>query len=116
MQFDLNSFLLLAQASDAGAAAPSAGNPLSLLTSPYGMIAVMFVIMYFLVIRPQRNEEKKRKSMIESLQKGDTVVTSSGIHGKVVEFKENNDVVVLAIAKDTNVTFNTSTIVKKKEG
>ncbi|PJZ70363.1 preprotein translocase subunit YajC [Leptospira perolatii] len=115
MQFDLNHLFLLAQAADG--AAPTSGNPLSLLTSsPFAMVGVMFIIMYFLVIRPQRSEEKKRKAMIENLQKGDQVVTSSGIHGKIVEFKENNETVVIAIAKDTNVTFNTSTILKKKEG
>ena len=41
-------------------------------------------------------------------------MTTSGIHGKVVEFKDNNESVVLNIAKETNVTFSTSSIVKKK--
>ena len=74
----------------------------------------MLIIMYFLVIQPQRKEEKNKKAMIQALQKGDTVVTSSGIHGKVVEFKDNNESVVLNIAKDTNVTFTTNSIIKKK--
>ncbi|MCE9500446.1 MAG: preprotein translocase subunit YajC [Leptospira sp.] len=78
------------------------------------LIPIMFVIMYFLVIRPQKNEEKKKKAMIASLAKGDLVVTTSGIHGKVVEFKDNNESVVLNIAKDTLVTFSASTIQKKK--
>ena len=52
--------------------------------------------------------------MIEGLQKGDTVLTSSGIHGKVVEFRDNNETVVLNIAKDTNVVFNSSVLTKKK--
>ncbi|EPG67518.1 preprotein translocase subunit YajC [Leptospira wolffii] len=104
-----NTFLLIAQA--AGQAAPAQNGFLNI----YTMIPVMLIIMYFIVIRPQRNEEKKRKAMIESLQKGDVVITSSGIHGKVVEFKDNNETVVLAIAKDTNVSFSTSTILKKKD-
>ncbi|EJO71449.1 preprotein translocase subunit YajC [Leptospira kirschneri] len=79
------------------------------------LIPIMLVIMYFLVIRPQRNEEKKRKEMIDSLKKGDEVITSSGIHGKVVEIKDNNEVVVLNIAKDTNVSFTASTVLKKKQ-
>lgn len=78
------------------------------------LLPIMFLMMYFLVIRPQRKEEEDRKKMIEGLQKGDTVVTSSGIHGKIVEFKENNELVVLNISKDTNVTFNSSVISKKK--
>jgi preprotein translocase subunit YajC len=52
--------------------------------------------------------------MIKALEKGDTVITSSGIQGKVVEFKDNNESVVLNIAKDTNVTFTAVSIVKKK--
>ncbi|MDX1959960.1 MAG: preprotein translocase subunit YajC [Leptospiraceae bacterium] len=78
------------------------------------LIPVMIVMIYFLVIRPQQKEEKKRKEMIASLAKGDSVVTSSGIHGKIIEFRDNNETVVLNISKDTNVTFNSSSIVKKK--
>ncbi|TGK05282.1 preprotein translocase subunit YajC [Leptospira langatensis] len=107
MQFVSNSFLLFAQAAE-GAGQSGAFNMITL-------VPLMLIVMYFIVIRPQRNEEKKRKAMIEALQKGDTVITSSGIHGKVVEFKDNNETVVLAIAKDTNVSFNSSTILKKKE-
>ncbi|WP_201029362.1 preprotein translocase subunit YajC [Leptospira santarosai] len=83
--------------------------------SPFSTLLLILVIMYFLVIRPQRNEEKKRKEMIGGLKKGDEVVTSSGIHGKVVEIKDNNEVVVLNIAKDTNVSFTASTVLKKKQ-
>jgi len=84
------------------------------LVSTLILLPIMFIMMYFLVIRPQRKEEDDRKKMIEQLQKGDTVITNSGIHGKIVEFKENNEIVVLNISKDTNVTFNSSVISKKK--
>ncbi|PJZ53511.1 preprotein translocase subunit YajC [Leptospira adleri] len=104
----LNSMILLQLAQAAGDGDKS---PFSTLL----LIPIMLVIMYFLVIRPQRSEEKKRKEMIESLKKGDEVVTSSGIHGKVVEIKDNNEVVVLNIAKDTNVSFTASTVLKKKQ-
>lgn len=107
MLSNFQNLLILAQADSAGA---QGGGFNTLLFIP-----ILFIILYFIVIRPQRNEEKKRKSMIEGLQKGDVVITSSGIHGKVVEFKDNNESVVLAIAKDTNVTFNSSTILRKKE-
>jgi preprotein translocase subunit YajC len=78
------------------------------------LFPIMLVIMYFLVIQPQRKEEKNKKAMIAALVKGDSVVTSSGIHGKVVEFKDNNESVVLNVAKDTNITFSSNTILKKK--
>ena len=71
--------------------------------------------MYFIVIRPQRREEKKKKAMINSLSKGDKVVTNSGIHGKIVEIKEDGNITVLNIAKDVNVSFSTNVIIQKKE-
>jgi len=88
------------------------GNPFGTLL----LIPIMLIVMYFLVIRPQRKEEKKRKEMIASLTKGDQVITSSGIHGKVVEVRESEGEVVLAIAPNTHVTFSTSTILSKKGG
>ncbi|MCW7481499.1 preprotein translocase subunit YajC [Leptospira kanakyensis] len=78
------------------------------------IIPIMLVAMYFLVILPNKKEEKKRKEMITNLQKGDNVVTNSGLHGKIVEFKDNNETVVLSVAANTNITFETSAILKKK--
>ncbi|TGL63860.1 preprotein translocase subunit YajC [Leptospira ognonensis] len=78
------------------------------------IIPIMLVAMYFLVILPNKKEDKKRKEMIAGLQKGDNIVTSSGLHGKIVEFKDNNETVVISISANTNVTFETSAIVKKK--
>lgn len=87
-------------------------------SSPFStlvLIPIMLIIMYFIVIRPQRNEEKKRKDMISSLKKGDAVITSAGIHARIVEFKEDNKLVVLNIGKDTQVTFNSEAILQKKD-
>lgn len=101
--------IFLAQAAEG---APE--DPVKKILSTLLLPAIIFIMMWLLVIRPYRKEEKTRKDMITSLAKGDTVVTSSGIHGKVVEFRDNNETVVLNISKDTNVVFNTSTITKKK--
>jgi preprotein translocase subunit YajC len=105
MQINSAIHLILAQAGKEG-------------SSPFGtlmLIPIMLVVMYFLVIRPQRNEEKKRKDMITSLTKGDSVVTSSGIHGKVVEIREAEQQVVLSVSPNTNITFTTSSILSKKD-
>ena len=53
--------------------------------------------------------------MIASLTKGDNVITSSGIHGKVVEVREAEQTVVLAVAANTNVTFSSNSVLSKKE-
>lgn len=49
---------------------------------------LMFVVMYFFMIRPQMQRQKKEKTFQESLKVGDRVVTTSGIHGKVNEITD----------------------------
>ncbi len=56
----------------------------SSLISTVIMFVAIFLIFYFLIIRPQQKRAKEHQKLIESLKKGDKVITSSGIHGKVV--------------------------------
>lgn len=49
---------------------------------------VIFVIFYFLLIKPQKDKQKELKKMVEALKKNDQVVTAAGIHGTVVNVKE----------------------------
>jgi preprotein translocase subunit YajC len=78
------------------------------------LIIILIGMTYFMSIRPQKQAEEAKKKMIEGLNRGDSVVLFGGIHGKIVEFRDNNETVVVNIAKDTNVTFNSSSIEKKK--
>ncbi len=72
--------------SDAMAADPMAqGDP---LTSFLPLI-VIFVIFYFLLIRPQSKKAKQQKQMIEALAKGDEVVTNGGLLGKIIKVGDN---------------------------
>jgi preprotein translocase subunit YajC len=64
-------------------------------------IIVMFVIFYFLLIRPQQIQQKKRREMLASLKKGDRVVSIGGIYGMIKEIKD--DTVVLRIADNVNI-------------
>jgi preprotein translocase subunit YajC len=52
---------------------------------------LIFVIMYFLIIRPQRTQLKKRQEMLASVRKGDTVVTGGGFVGKVTRVIDDNE-------------------------
>lgn len=72
------------------------------------MILVMFVIMYFLILRPQQKKQKEVKAMLENIKKGDRVSTIGGILGTVVGAKD--DVVTLKIAENTKVDFKKSAI------
>jgi preprotein translocase subunit YajC len=55
---------------------------------------LIFVIMYFLVIRPQQKRVKSHRDMISSLRRGDTVVTTGGIIGKVTKVVDDNEIEV----------------------
>ena len=49
---------------------------------------IIFVIMYFFIIRPQFKKQRKQKEYINSLKKGDKIITIGGIHGKIVEISK----------------------------
>lgn len=75
---------LISNAYAEGAAAPAGGGIEMLL-----MMGVFFAIMYFMIIRPQQKRAKEHKQMLESLSKGDEVVTGGGVLGKVAGINEN---------------------------
>ncbi len=66
------------------------------MTSTLILFALMFVVMFFFMIRPQMQKQKKEKKFQEELKKGDRVVTTSGIHGKVAEISA--DIVTIETA------------------
>jgi preprotein translocase subunit YajC len=53
------------------------------------MIALMFVVMYFFMILPQMRKSKAQKKFWEELKKGDQIITSGGIHGKITDMKDS---------------------------
>ncbi len=65
-------------------------------------IVLMFVVLYFLMIRPQMKRTKEHKAMIEALQKGDEVVTAGGVVGRVAKVDENY--VALQVAENVQIT------------
>jgi preprotein translocase subunit YajC len=77
------------------------------LLSLLPMIGI-FVVFYFLLIRPQQKRAKEQKAMIEALQKGDECVTAGGIVGKVTKLDENY--VTLQVAGGTEISFQRNAI------
>jgi preprotein translocase subunit YajC len=65
------------------------------------LIVLMFVVLYFLMIRPQMKRAKEHKAMIEALQKGDEVVTAGGVLGRVSKLNENY--ITLEIANNVEI-------------
>ncbi|EAU40556.1 probable yajc protein [Fulvimarina pelagi HTCC2506] len=78
-----------------------AGGGSELLLSILPFVAV-FAIMYFLIIRPQRQQMKKRNQMLENIRRGDQVVTGGGILGKVTKVLDNGELEV-QISEQTRV-------------
>ncbi|MCQ8781764.1 preprotein translocase subunit YajC [Mangrovibrevibacter kandeliae] len=63
---------------------------------------LVFVIMYFLIIRPQRSQAKQREDMLKNVRRGDTIVTGGGILGKVTKVLDNGELEV-QISEQTKV-------------
>ena len=72
--------------SNAYAQAPASADGIAgLIASPAPMFILMFVLMYFFMIRPQMKRQKEQKLMMEGLAKGDEVITAGGVLGKVTK-------------------------------
>lgn len=80
------------------------GSPL-IAALPFVLI---FVFFYFLILRPQRKQSKERDELLNSLKRGDDVITSGGIYGKIVNV--DNDTLTLEIAKGINIKISRSGI------
>lgn len=74
------------------------------------MMVLIFVVMYFLMIRPQQKKQKELAKFRDSLQKGDKVVTIGGIYGTIAEVKDK--VVLLEIDNNVKIRVDKSSLVK----
>ncbi len=92
-------FVTPAYAQAAGAGAAGGGMEMVMSILPFVLI---FVIMYFLIIRPQRQQMKKREEMLKNIRRGDQVVTGGGIIGKVTKVVDDKEVEI-EIAEGTRI-------------
>ena len=70
---------------------------------------IMFIV-YFLMIRPNTKKQKEKQMMLESLKKGDKVVTIGGIHGKIIGIKQKGNTLILNLGKNVDIHINRSSI------
>jgi len=102
---------------DAFAQAGSTGgstNPTVAVLLQFLQFVPIFLIIYFLLIRPQQQRQKGIDRMLKSLKKGDRVVTTGGIIGTVIGLEDSK--AVLRIAEDTKVEFTKASIVQVLAG
>lgn len=81
-------------------AAPAAGGQANAITGLLPLV-IFGVVLYFLMIRPQVKRQKEHKKMVDALSKGDEVVTTGGVAGKITNIGEN--FVLVEIAEGTEV-------------
>ncbi len=94
--------LMLAQA--ASPAAPSPGGGFGFFVP----LIFIFVIMYFVMIRPQKKRQDEQKRLVSALKTGDRVVTSAGIHGLISNVKETT--VLLKVADNVKIEIEKSAV------
>ncbi len=82
-------------------------------TSMLIMLVAIFAIFYFLMIRPESKRRKERQSMIDSLTRGDKIVTIGGLHGEVQDV--HDDKIVIRIAEDLKVEVAKTAISGKRD-
>jgi preprotein translocase subunit YajC len=98
-----------AQTAPAGAADPTGGVIMQMLP-----LALIFVVFYFLLIRPQQQARKRHVEMVAALKKGDVIVTSGGLIGKVKSVQDDEVRVELAPNVDVRVVRGTIGEVRSK--
>lgn len=87
-----------------GGAAASQGDPITALLFPIGLL----VLFYFFLIRPQSKRAKEQKSMVEALSKGDEVITTGGILGKIT--KVSDSFISVEVSNDVTLTVQKSAV------
>lgn len=99
---------ILAEAAPA-ATQPPAG-PGGLLSNPMVFMVLMMVVMYFILIRPQRNKAKAQEDLQKAMQPGDEVVTIGGAHGVITSVREKT---VLVRINEGKIEFDRSAIAQR---
>ena len=99
---NLTSFFLLAQTATDASAQPS------LFSGPIVPMTLVFVIFYFLMLRPQQKKAKEHAKLVAGVKTGDHVVTSSGIHGIIANVKDRT--VIVKVADNVKIEFDRASI------
>ncbi|MCX7879192.1 MAG: preprotein translocase subunit YajC [Ignavibacteria bacterium] len=108
MFLSLMNFFAFVPPQGSGAKDPGSGMLFTLI-----MIISIFLIMYFLMIRPQQKRQREHQKMLESLKKGDKVITSAGIHGTIIDM--DGPTVTLQVSDHCKIQFEKHAIVGKKQ-
>lgn len=65
-------------------------------------LLVFGVVFYFMIMRPQANQEKKQKALLASLEIGDSVLTTAGFYGVIIDMVEGQDIIIVEFGNNKN--------------
>jgi len=97
-----------AQATDAAAAQPS-------LLETFFPFVFIIANMYFLIFRPQQKKFAEHKKLVESIKRGDNVITDSGIYGKVTKVDQEAEILHVEIASDVEIRISKNKVAGKTD-
>lgn len=75
---------------------PQQGDSGSGITSTLVMFGLIFLIFYFMIVRPQQKRSKERQKMLDAIKKGDKIITAGGVHGTVIGVEDKTVLVQIA--------------------
>jgi len=90
------------------AMAPQGGSGGGSMVSTFVMFGAIFLIFYFMIIRPQQKRAKEREKLLSSIEKGDKVITSGGVHGTVAGVEEKT--ILLQVTENVKLKIERSAI------
>ena len=73
-------------------------------------VVIICVLMYFIAIKPQKKEQKKKQELMESIEKGDFVLTTSGFYGVIIDITEDDVIVEFGNNKNCRISMRKSAI------
>lgn len=86
--------------------AGTAGSMMGMLLS----LVLLFAFMYFFMMRPQRKEQQKKEAMLQALEVGDTVLTTSGFYGTIIDISEDTVIIEFGSNKNCRIPMQRSAI------
>ncbi len=89
---------------------PPAPEPVQSTLMSLAPMVLIFVVFYFLLIRPQEKKRKAQEQLVSTVKPGEEVLLHSGIYGKVVKVNENDSSLLLQVSKDTDIKVMQSAI------
>lgn len=87
---------------------PQQGDSGSGITSTLVMFGLIFLIFYFMIVRPQQKRQKDRQKMLDAIKKGDKIITAGGMHGTVIGVEDKT--VLVQIAENVKVKVDRSSV------